>query len=345
MIGILVSASAALLVAMLLVPWLIRRQHSRGVGQQIRLEGPQRHFSKAGTPTVGGIGILLAVAIGYLIAHLHVGVTFSRGGILIVAVTLAMGAVGLLDDVAKIRHQRNLGLTKLQKFSAQIIVALVFAVLAHVWVHVPTAITFARLPEFGIGLGTVGWIAFATITVVGTSNAVNLTDGLDGLAAGASIFAFGALALLGYWMFRHEHIYGVGNGLDLAVLSVAFVGAVAGFLWWNAPPAKIFMGDVGSLGLGSGLAALALVMHVDLLLIVLGGLFVLETVSVIAQVFSFRVFHRRVFRMAPIHHHFELKGWPETTVLIRLWIVAGMVTAIAIGAFYADYLALGSSAK
>jgi len=345
LIGILVSGGGALLVAVVLVPLLIRRQVSRGVGQQIRLEGPQRHFSKAGTPTVGGVGILVAVTVGYLVAHLHLGISFSRGGILVVAVTLAMGAVGLVDDVAKIRHQRNLGLTKLQKFGAQILVALAFGVLAHVWAHVPTAITFVRLPEFGIGLGTIGWIAFAAITVVATSNAVNLTDGLDGLASGASIFAFGALALLGYWMFRHEQAYRVDNGLDLAVLSIAFVGAVAGFLWWNAPPAKIFMGDVGSLGLGSGLAALALVMHLDLLLIVLGGLFVLETVSVIVQVFSFRVFGKRVFRMAPIHHHFELKGWPETTVLIRLWIVAGMVTAVAIGAFYADYLALGSGVK
>jgi phospho-N-acetylmuramoyl-pentapeptide-transferase len=340
MIPILTGAGIALLVSAFLTPVLIDRQRLRGIGQQIREDGPSQHLPKAGTPTMGGIAILVAFALSYLVIHIDLGVRLSRGGLLVLGVTLATGMVGLLDDWLKVRNRRSLGLTKLGKFGAQVVVALAFALAAHFWAHVPTAISFVRLGSLSIQLGTVGWCVFAVLVVVGASNAVNLTDGLDGLAAGSSIFAFAALALMAYWIFRHAPSYGVTDGLDLAALSVCFAGAIIGFLWWNAPPARIFMGDVGSLGIGSGLGALALVLHLDLLLLVLGGLFVLETLSVIAQVFSFRVLHRRILKMAPIHHHFELGGWPETTVLIRLWIVAGVLTAIAVGLFYADFLTI-----
>ncbi len=345
MIAILASAGLALLFSIFLVPWLIDRQTSIGVGQQIREDGPSRHLVKAGTPTMGGVGIIIALVISYFAVHLGLGVDLSRGGLLVVGVTVFSGVVGLVDDLIKIGNRRSLGLTKSAKFASQLVVAGVFAVLAHYWARVPSMITFVRFGSLDIHVGTVGWLVFAVVVIVGSSNAVNLTDGLDGLAGGASLFAFAALTLISYWIFRHAALYRVYDGLDLAVLSITFVGAITGFLWWNAPPAKIFMGDVGSLSIGAGLGALALVLHLDLLLLLLGGLFVLETLSVIVQVFSFRVFHRRVLKMAPVHHHFELKGWPETTVLIRLWIVAGVVTAIAIGAFYADFLAAGATGR
>jgi phospho-N-acetylmuramoyl-pentapeptide-transferase len=176
---------------------------------------------------------------------------------------------------------------------------------------------------------------------VGASNAVNLTDGLDGLAAGSATFAFSTFALIGYWQFRHYSIYHVHPALDLAQAAIAMAGSCAGFLWWNAAPARIFMGDTGALAIGAGLGALALQMNLQLLLPVVGALFVIITLSVVIQVVSFRLFHRRVFRMAPLHHHFELAGWPETTVIVRFWILAGLCTALSLGIFYADFLRFG----
>jgi phospho-N-acetylmuramoyl-pentapeptide-transferase len=181
-------------------------------------------------------------------------------------------------------------------------------------------------------------VVWAVVIVVGTANAVNLTDGLDGLASGSATFCFACLAVVGYWQFRHLSLYHVGAALDLALSSVALAGACLGFLWWNAAPARIFMGDTGSLAIGSGLAALCLQMNLQLLLPVIGGLFVIETLSVVVQVVSFRVFGRRVFRMAPLHHHFELLGWPETTVIVRFWILGGLFAALGLGVFYADFL-------
>jgi phospho-N-acetylmuramoyl-pentapeptide-transferase len=180
----------------------------------------------------------------------------------------------------------------------------------------------------------------ATVVMVATSNAVNLTDGLDGLAAGASTFCFAVLAIMGYWIFRHLPIYGIlpAGALDLALCSVALAGACLGFLWWNAAPARIIMGDTGSLAIGSGLAAVCLLLNLDLLLPIIGGLFVIETLSVIAQVISFRAFGRRVLRMAPIHHHCELLGWPETTVIVRFWMLAGLFSALGLGIFYGEFL-------
>lgn len=208
--------------------------------------------------------------------------------------------------------------------------------------------SFTRYDVPGFELGKVVWVIFAVIVVIGSSNAVNLTDGVDGLAAGSATFAFGVLAIIGYWQSRHAGIYGsaasgIGarNSLDLALVAVAMAGACSGFLWWNAAPARLFMGDTGSLAIGAVLAAICLQMQLDLLLPILGGLFVLETLSVVAQVFSFRIFHRRVLRMAPLHHHFELLGWPETTVIIRFWILSGLCVAAALGIFYADFISVG----
>jgi phospho-N-acetylmuramoyl-pentapeptide-transferase len=192
-----------------------------------------------------------------------------------------------------------------------------------------------------LSLSQVGWVIWAALILLGATNAVNLTDGLDGLAAGSSVFAFFAFTVIGFYQLRHFNIYRNPASLDEAVIAAALMGACAGFLWWNAAPARIFMGDTGSLGIGAAIATLALLENVHLLLPVVGGLFVIETLSVIIQVFTFRVLHRRVFRMAPIHHHFELNGWPETTVIVRFWILAGMFTAVALGIFYADFIARG----
>jgi len=218
-----------------------------------------------------------------------------------------------------------------------VVVATAFAFLAVYWAKVNTNLSFARPTLAHMPNGV--YIVWAVVIVVGAANAVNLTDGLDGLAAGSSVFSFAAFVFIGFWEFRHIGLYHVGPALDLAVVAAAMAAAAAGFLWWNAAPARIFMGDVGSQAIGAGLAALALTTNTQLLLPIVGGVFVIVTMSVVIQVLAFRLFNRRVFRMAPIHHHFELMGWPETTVIVRFWILAGLCTALAMGAYYADFLA------
>ena len=253
---------------------------------------------------------------------------------------VAFGLIGYFDDYIKVHHKRSLGLNKRGKSAAQLVCAIVFAELAVHWAHASTALSFTRADVIGINLGQVGWVIFAVLVMVGSSNAVNITDGVDGLAAGAGTFCFAVLSIMGYWIFRHVAIYQVlpASAIDLSLVSVALAGACIGFLWWNAAPAKIIMGDTGSLAIGAGLAALCLLLNLDLLLLIIGGLFVMETLSVILQIISFRVFHRRIFRMAPIHHHFELGGWPETTVIVRFWILGGLFCALGLGIFYGDFL-------
>jgi phospho-N-acetylmuramoyl-pentapeptide-transferase len=340
-IALMTAGGIALWVAVLSTPILIRWLVRHNIGQQIREDGPQVHIAKAGTPTMGGIGIVAAVIIGYLVAHLVPGVDFSRSGALVVMAIVGAAAIGLADDWIKVRNRRSLGFNKRAKFGAQIGLGLLFALLSVYWAHSSTALSFTRYDSTGLNLGTGVWVVWATLIIVGSANAVNLTDGLDGLAAGSSTFCFACLAIIGYWQYRHFGIYRVPDALDLAVAGVALAGACLGFLWWNAAPAKIFMGDTGSLAIGSGLAALCLLMNLDLLLVVIGGLFVIETLSVVIQIISFRVFHRRVLRMAPLHHHFELLGWPETTVIIRFWILAGLFAALGLGIFYGDFLTVG----
>jgi phospho-N-acetylmuramoyl-pentapeptide-transferase len=217
-----------------------------------------------------------------------------------------------------------------------------FGVLAVQWANVRTEVTFTRIDTIGLELGAIGFVVWAVLMVLATTNGVNLSDGLDGLAAGASAFSYMAYTVIAFWAFRHPEVYEVPQALDLAIVATAMLGGCAGFLWWNAAPARIIMGDTGSLAIGAGLAALALVTSTHLLLPIVGGLFVMETLSVMIQVASFRLFKRRVFRMAPIHHHFELAGWPETTVIIRFWILAGLLTALALGLFYADFISTGA---
>ena len=342
MIALLLSGGVALLVALIGTPLLIRRLEAWGIGQQIREDGPEGHVTKAGTPTMGGIMIVVGAVAGYLVGHLRAGAIYTRAGLLVALAVIGAGAVGVIDDWIKVRRQRSLGLTKRTKIAGQLLVAVTFAALAQEWAGVDDALSFTRSSAPGTpDLGGVLWGVWAVVAIIGFSNAVNLTDGLDGLAGGSAVFSFSAFAIMGFWQFRHVDVYHVPQALDLALLAVGLSGACAGFLWWNAAPARIFMGDTGSLAIGAGLAALALVMKVDLLLPVVGGLYVLETLSVIVQVVSFRFFRTRVFRMAPVHHHFELLGWPETTVIVRFWILAGLCTAFSLGIFYADFISLG----
>jgi phospho-N-acetylmuramoyl-pentapeptide-transferase len=339
-LSIMSGGAAAFWLAILGTPVLMRWLLRNRIGQHIREEGPATHTAKAGTPTMGGLAIVGAVLGGYVIGHFGTQVKFSAEGLLVVITVFLFGVIGALDDWIKVRHRRSLGLNKRAKFAAQVVASVLFAELAVHWAHTSTRLSFTRLSTPGIQLGQAGWVVFAVFVLVATSNAVNLTDGLDGLAAGSSGFCFSVLAILGYWIFRHFGIFHLlpAYGIDLAVTAVALAAACLGFLWWNAAPAKIIMGDTGSLAIGSGLGALCLLLNLDLLLPILGGLFVIETLSVIGQVVSFRLFRKRILRMAPIHHHFELIGWPETTVIVRLWICAGLFAALALGVFYGVYL-------
>jgi phospho-N-acetylmuramoyl-pentapeptide-transferase len=321
----------------LLIDWLVARK----VGQPIHEDVPEGHTVKAGTPTMGGLAIVAAAVVGYLAAHIRSGLVFTRTGVLVMACIVGAGLVGLLDDWIKVSNERNLGLTKRAKTAGLLLVAVGFSAATVAWTDVETTLSFTRWNTPGWELGTVGWCVLAVVLIDASTNGVILTDGLDGLAAGSSIFVFACLTVIGFWALRHFDVYQINHALDIAVVAAAMVGACAGFLWWNAAPARIFMGDTGSLAIGAGVAALVLTLNVQLLLPILGALYVMESLSVILQVGSFRLFKRRIFRMAPIHHHFELGGWPETTVIIRFWLLAGMCAALALGLYYADFIGTG----
>ena len=344
MISLLVAGTLAFAITIFVTPWAIRVLRRNSIGQFIQ-EEVEGHLHKRGTPTMGGVVMVGAAVAGYLLAHLRVWSPgegflfevrpFSPEGWLAMLALVGMGAIGLIDDLSKFRRERNLGLSKRYKFGGQLLVAALFAWGA-VASGVSTELAFTR--GLGFDLGPVGYGVLVLLMLTAAANAVNLTDGLDGLAAGSGAFTFAAFTLVGFWQFRNLDIYGVAGSLDLGMFSAALFGAVLGFLWWNAAPARIFMGDAGSQALGGAMAALALLTNTHLLLIVLGGLYVVETVSVILQVASFRLFGRRIFRMAPLHHHFELAGWPETMVIIRFWILAAIAVVVGMGLFYACLL-------
>jgi phospho-N-acetylmuramoyl-pentapeptide-transferase len=314
---------------------------ARGVGQPIHEDVPEGHTVKAGTPTMGGIAIVAAAAVGYSAAHVRSNTFFTRTGLLVMAGILGAGLVGFVDDWIKVSNERNLGLSKGAKTVGLLLVAVAFAVATVLWTDVETTLSFTRWNSPGWDLTNPGWCAWGVLLIYATTNGVNLADGIDGLAAGSALFGFSCLMVVGFWAFRHPDVYQVAHALDLAVVAAAMVGACAGFLWWNAAPARIFMGDTGALAIGAGMACLALTLNTQLLLPIIGALYVVESLSVILQVTSFRVFHRRIFRMAPIHHHFELGGWPETTILVRFWLLAVACAAIALGLFYADFISTG----
>lgn len=341
---LLIAAAVSMIVSLsgtkLLLKWLTEHK----IGQPIRSDGPEGHHTKAGTPTMGGLAIVSGAVLGYVISGYFGGIYTIRG-IFVLMCIVGGGAVGLLDDWIKVVAARNRGLNKRAKIIGLLVVAVGFALLMTEFTSVSTTVAFTRFDYPGWEIGRVGWMVWAVLLIVATTNSVNLTDGLDGLAAGAGLICFAAFTLIAFWQFRHLQDYDNPAALDLAVISAAMVGGIVGFLWWNAAPAQIFMGDAGSLAIGSGLAALALSTGTHLLLPIIGGLFVVETVSVILQVIVFHRFGgRRLFRMAPIHHHFELAGWPETTVIVRLWIMSGLCTAVGLGIFYRDAIVQGFTA-
>ena len=354
MTSVLVASAIALAVSILLTPYLIRVFARQGFGQEIRIEGAQTHHSKRGTPTMGGVAIVAATWAGYLVAHLTVSDhTVSVSALLVLLLTTVLGIVGFLDDFIKIRRQRNLGLNKTSKLVGQLVAALLFGILV---IQFPDArgitpasqhLSFVRDIAV-VSFGAIGFVIFCYLAVTAWSNAVNLTDGLDGLAGGTAAMVLGSYVIISFWQFRYDcggelgpvlGCYDVRDPLDVAMVAAAATGACVGFLWWNAAPAKIFMGDTGSLALGGLIAGLSMVTRTELLLVVLGGLFVVEALSVIMQVAVFKSSGRRLFRMAPFHHHFELAGWAETTVIIRFWLLGGICAALGLAVFYSEWLA------
>ncbi len=320
------AALTALMISFILGPWLIERMRRIKLGQFIREEGPRSHQQKAGTPTMGGILINVAILIPTIlwadILNPYIWI--------VLFVTFAYGVIGFIDDYRKLAKKQNLGLTAKEKFTAQFGVALLaglaIAYLPSIHNNYSTVITFPFLKEIVLDLGPL-YILFVMIIIVGASNAVNLTDGLDGLAIGTTLIAAVTYTALTYAAghFRiadYLKIAWVPQTSELAVFCGAMVGASLGFLWFNAHPAEIFMGDVGSLALGGAIGTLAVMIKQELLLVLVGGLFVIEALSVILQVASFKLTGRRIFKMSPIHHHFELSGWRETKVVVRFWIIA-----------------------
>jgi phospho-N-acetylmuramoyl-pentapeptide-transferase len=328
------AALTALMISFILGPWLIERMKHIKLGQFIREEGPKSHQMKAGTPTMGGILINVAIFIPTIlwadILNPYIWI--------VLFVTLAYGAIGFVDDYRKLAKKRNLGLTAKEKFGAQFGVALLaglaIAYLPSIHNNYSTTLTFPFLKDFTLNLGLL-YIPFIMVILVGASNAVNLTDGLDGLAIGSTLVAAVTYTILTYASgnFRiadYLNIAWVPQTSELAVFCGAMVGASLGFLWFNAHPAEIFMGDVGSLALGGAIGCLAVMIKQEILLVFVGGLFVLEALSVILQVASFKLTGRRIFKMSPLHHHFELSGWRETKVVVRFWIIAIMFAMISL---------------
>jgi phospho-N-acetylmuramoyl-pentapeptide-transferase len=352
MLAILIAGAIALLGTLLGTRLAITLLVARGYGQLIRDDGPTSHHTKRGTPTMGGTVIILSVIIGYAVAKLATGFAPSASALLLLFLFCGLGAIGFLDDYIKISKQRSLGLRSKAKFIGQVVVGLVFALVS---IGLPdesgrTVITHA----ISITRDVTGWrlplallVVWVLLMIAGASNGVNLTDGLDGLATGAATMVFGAYVIINIWQNNQNcafnpgpKCYEVRDPLDLAVVASALTGACFGFLWWNASPAKIFMGDTGSLSLGGAMAGFAVMTRTELLLLLIGGLFVMITASVILQVGYFKATKgKRIFRMAPLQHHFELLGWAEITIVIRFWILCGLFVVTGMGVFYWEWVA------
>jgi phospho-N-acetylmuramoyl-pentapeptide-transferase len=351
---ILLSGAIGLFFALFGTPALIRLLAKRGYGQIIRDDGPTSHHTKRGTPTMGGLIIIFASFAGYFISHGVTQTAVTASALLVIALITGLGFIGFLDDWLKISREKSIGLKGRYKIVGQVLVAATFGYFGIRFADsdglTPISLNLSAVRDTSIVLGAGLVIVWIALMVTATSNGVNLTDGLDGLASGASVMTFLAFILIGVWEFGQScaislsataGCYAVRDPLDLAVLSASLAGACTGFLWWNASPAKIFMGDTGSLALGGALAGLACTLRVQLLLIPLGGLFVIITMSVIIQTLYFKATGgKRIFRMAPLHHHFELKGWGEVTIVLRFWIIAGLCVAVGLGLFYAQWVAL-----
>ncbi|RAV34078.1 phospho-N-acetylmuramoyl-pentapeptide-transferase [Corynebacterium heidelbergense] len=365
MMQIIIAGAVAFMVSVFLTPVLIRKFSAEGLGQEIREDGPKSHLKKRGTPTMGGIALLAGLVCGYLAAVLFGLATTGAGpgvsGPLVLGLTLCLGLLGFSDDYIKLVKGRNLGLSAKMKLVGQLALAVVFGILILQFPNdqgltpATTHLSFIRsLPTFNVAIGgtiigSILFLIFIYLVISAWSNAVNLTDGLDGLAAGITAIVMGAYVLITFWQFRNAcstgpapGCYAVRDPLDLAVLASAGLGACLGFLWWNAAPAKIFMGDTGSLALGGLVAGLSITSQTELLMIIVGAVFVAEAASVVIQVGSFKATGKRVFRMAPFHHHFENGGWAETTVVIRFWLIAALAACTGFGIFYGEWLSAAS---
>lgn len=380
--SLLTGGAVSLLFTLFLTPLFIRLFHRLQWGQFIRDDGPVTHHAKRGTATMGGVVFILASIVGYFVGSLTGGRPVTVSALLVLLLMVGLGIVGFLDDFLKIRNQRSLGLGGWAKIAGQVVVATVFALLAlqfprsarkadgTPFTSTPgspnvsivrdqwfdgSVLSFTAL--FGVVAGTIVFVVWIWLIVTSTSNGVNIADGLDGLATGSSIFAIGSYIIIGFWQFNQSCFdrtldrdnvalcYDVRDPLSLAIVAACITGALVGFLWWNTSPAQIFMGDTGALALGGALAALAVLSHTELLLLFIGGLFVMVAGSVIVQRLYFKATRgRRIFLMSPIQHHFELKGWAEVTIVVRFWIIGGLLVALGVGLFYLEWLTRAAAA-
>ncbi|WP_112133861.1 phospho-N-acetylmuramoyl-pentapeptide-transferase [Glycomyces dulcitolivorans] len=369
--AVIVAAFVAFALTMALTPLAAKLFRRLKAGQPIRSDGPQTHLAKAGTPTMGGVVFIFTTVLAYVSGHLVLmalpeavgGVTFNRPtgftatGIVLIGLFVSCGFVGFIDDWLKIRRKHSGGISGRAKVIGLTIAAIIFGLVAVYYtgsIDSPDISETVATPFVSLSGSTgafnvteIGMVVVIVLLVNATANGVNLTDGLDGLATGASMMAFMAFLIIGFWEYRHwcggaqpadNLCYDVRDPLEIALIAGAAAGAMFGFLWWNTSPAQIFMGDSGSLSLGALIAGLAIASKTILLLPIVGALFVITTASVMIQVTSFKLTGRRVFRMSPIQHHFELAGWSEVTIVVRFWIIAGIGVAIALGFFFADFL-------
>ena len=368
MIALLIGAGFSLLFSLLLTPLFARAFKRFGWGQFIRDDGPEAHHAKRGTPTMGGVIFIVGAVLGYFVGHLAIHYPISRGGVLTLALMVGTGLVGFVDDFLKTRKQQSLGLGGWSKILGQVIVGTIFALIV---ILIPDASGEPPASHFISAVRDIGWlnlffagpvvgvilfVIWTNVITVSASNGVNVTDGLDGLATGASIFAFAGYIFIAFWQSNQwcqkvpaldadvaGKCYQVSQPIDLAIVAACVAGGLIGFLWWNTTPAQIFMGDTGSLGLGGGIAALAILTRTELLLVIIGGLFFITTGSVILQRVWFKITKarygqgRRIFLMSPLHHHFELKGWAEITVVVRFWLIAALFVALGVGLFYLEW--------
>lgn len=358
MIAVIVAGAVALLVGLLGTPLFIKFLVKKQYGQFIRQDGPTSHHVKRGTPTMGGVVIIVAALIGFGVAMLVIGRLPRASALLLIFLTVGMGAVGFLDDFKKISQKQSLGLSPRGKFIGQGLVGVTFAVLAlqfenergltpasaNISFVRDTSISFAFA---GTAVAMVLFAIWANFLVTAWSNAVNLTDGLDGLATGVSMLFFAAYVFIANWQTNQScsgsqavgTCYEVRDSRDLAIFAAAVAGALLGFLWWNASPAKIFMGDTGALALGAAVAGISIMTRTELLAVIVGGLFVIIVGSSVLQIGYFKLSGgKRIFKMAPLHHHFELKGWTEVNIVIRFWLIAILCTLTGLGIFYAEWL-------
>lgn len=363
MLALLFAAGFAMIFTLLLTPLFAKAFRRLGLGQFIRADTPTTHVTKRGTPSMGGVVFVTASVAGYFVGHLVGGGRPSASAMLVILMMGGVGAIGFIDDLMKVSKQNSLGLPGVYKIIGTAVVAVIFALVgisyrdSHDRSPVSTALSFIRdlnfdfLVAFGVVGGTIAIVIWVVFITVSTANAVNLADGLDGLAAGASIFAIGSYVIIGYWQAiqscfdlkegseNYFKCYDVSSPLELATIAAAIAGALVGFLWWNTSPAQIMMGDTGAFALGGALSALAILSRTELLLVLIGGLFVIITAQVIIQRIYFKATKgKRLWIASPYHHHFEMKGWLEITIVVRFWIIAGLFVGAGVGLFYLEWL-------